>query len=131
MLVERRLFIMRRVFCVAPEYLQQHGRIAHPNDLLNHELCLYSAYPTPLDLSAWLALLPRRSCNALALVRLTGTQPEHDPTAVRSCEYILFSGGFCVCNDPLGSGAAEWPVCRHQIWAREDRKWPAAGTSGS
>ena len=46
LLVERRLFIIRRVFCAAPEYLRARARIAHPNDLLKHDLCLYSAYPT-------------------------------------------------------------------------------------
>jgi DNA-binding transcriptional LysR family regulator len=45
-LVERSLFIVRRVFCASPKYLERHGKPTHPNDLGKHEICLYSAYPT-------------------------------------------------------------------------------------
>jgi DNA-binding transcriptional LysR family regulator len=45
-LVERRLFPVRRIFCAAPAYLQQHAPIAQPADLLAHRLGLYSRYPS-------------------------------------------------------------------------------------
>jgi DNA-binding transcriptional LysR family regulator len=45
-LIERRLFTVRRVFCASPEYLKRCGTPSRPSDLLKHELSLYSAYPT-------------------------------------------------------------------------------------
>ena len=45
-LIERRLFMVRRVFCASPQYLARKGTPVKPVDLLKHELCLYSAYPT-------------------------------------------------------------------------------------
>lgn len=46
LLIERRLFSVRRVFCASPQYLAQHGSPTKPAELLNHYVCLYSAYPT-------------------------------------------------------------------------------------
>ncbi len=45
-LVERRLFPVRRLFCAAPAYLQQHGTPENPRELLEHRVALYSRYPT-------------------------------------------------------------------------------------
>lgn len=45
-LIERRLFIVRRVFCASPDYLYKRGTPVRPSDLLQHEIGLYSAYPT-------------------------------------------------------------------------------------
>jgi DNA-binding transcriptional LysR family regulator len=45
-LIERRLFEVRRAFCASPEYLQRRGVPERPADLLNHDIGLYSAYPT-------------------------------------------------------------------------------------
>jgi DNA-binding transcriptional LysR family regulator len=46
LLIERRLFMVRRVFCASPQYLQQHGTPNRPKELLKHDLCVYSGYPT-------------------------------------------------------------------------------------
>jgi DNA-binding transcriptional LysR family regulator len=45
-LVERRLFPVRRLFCAAPAYLEQHGTPENPRALLEHRVGLYSRYPT-------------------------------------------------------------------------------------
>jgi DNA-binding transcriptional LysR family regulator len=45
-LIERRLFVVRRVFCASPQYLQRRGTPLRPIDLLKHDVGLYSAYPT-------------------------------------------------------------------------------------
>jgi DNA-binding transcriptional LysR family regulator len=45
-LIERRLFTVRRVFCAAPQYLKRRGRPVHPTELLKHDIGLYSGYPT-------------------------------------------------------------------------------------
>jgi DNA-binding transcriptional LysR family regulator len=45
-LIERRLFNVRRVFCASPQYLQRHGSPVTPSDLLEHDVGLYSGYPT-------------------------------------------------------------------------------------
>lgn len=46
MLIERRLFPVRRLFCAAPEYLKRNGSPNVPTDLLNHRMGIYSAYRT-------------------------------------------------------------------------------------
>lgn len=46
LLVERRLFPVRRVFCASPAYLARHGRPRHPSELPQHRLGLYSRYPS-------------------------------------------------------------------------------------
>ena len=45
-LIERRLFIVRRAFCASPQYLARRGTPVRPTDLLKHDIGLYSAYPT-------------------------------------------------------------------------------------
>jgi DNA-binding transcriptional LysR family regulator len=45
-LIERPLFQVHRVFCASPEHLALHGTPRQPADLLEHNLGLYSAYPT-------------------------------------------------------------------------------------
>lgn len=45
-LIERKLFSMRRLFCVAPEYLARHGAPEHPAQLLAHRIALYEGYPS-------------------------------------------------------------------------------------
>jgi DNA-binding transcriptional LysR family regulator len=45
-LIERRLFVVRRVFCASPQYLSERGAPQHPSDLLKHDIGLYSGYPT-------------------------------------------------------------------------------------
>ncbi|MGA7776610.1 MAG: LysR family transcriptional regulator [Paraburkholderia sp.] len=45
-LIERRLFTVRRLFCAAPHYVEQHGAPQHPRDLLQHTTALYSGYPS-------------------------------------------------------------------------------------
>jgi DNA-binding transcriptional LysR family regulator len=45
-LIERPLFIVRRVFCASPQYLRLRGTPARPSDLLKHDIGVYSAYPT-------------------------------------------------------------------------------------
>ena len=45
-LIERRLFVVRRVFCAAPQYLARRAAPLRPTDLLTHDIGLYSAYPT-------------------------------------------------------------------------------------
>jgi DNA-binding transcriptional LysR family regulator len=45
-LIERRLFKVRRVFCASPEYLKRRGTPTQPTELLKHDIGIYSAYPT-------------------------------------------------------------------------------------
>jgi DNA-binding transcriptional LysR family regulator len=45
-LIERRLFDVRRAFCAAPAYLRRRGTPNRPTDLIKHDIGLYSAYPT-------------------------------------------------------------------------------------
>lgn len=45
-LIGRQIFPVRRVFCAAPEYIEKHGEPAHPRELYEHRLGLYSGYPT-------------------------------------------------------------------------------------
>lgn len=45
-LIERRLFDVRRAFCASRNYLERRGTPTRPTDLLKHDIGLYSAYPT-------------------------------------------------------------------------------------
>lgn len=45
-LVQRKLFPIHRVFCASPEYIASHTPITVPQDLMAHQLGLYSRYPT-------------------------------------------------------------------------------------
>lgn len=45
-LIAQRLFTVSRVFCASPQYLKVRGVPMRPTDLLKHDTCLYSAYPT-------------------------------------------------------------------------------------
>ncbi|QQX56419.1 LysR family transcriptional regulator [Pseudomonas chlororaphis] len=40
----RKLFTIHRLFCAAPEYLEQHGAPEHPLHLHDHRIALYSGY---------------------------------------------------------------------------------------
>ncbi|WP_029048870.1 LysR family transcriptional regulator [Cupriavidus sp. amp6] len=46
LLIERRLFPVRRLFCATPEYLERHGVPVVPTDLLDHTTALYAGYPS-------------------------------------------------------------------------------------
>ena len=46
LLVQRKLFPMRRMFVASPQYLARHGTPQRPEDLLDHKLGLYDRYPT-------------------------------------------------------------------------------------
>lgn len=45
-LIERRLFVLRRLFCATPAYIEEYGLPQQPADLIRHSLALYSGYPT-------------------------------------------------------------------------------------
>lgn len=45
-LIERPLFVVRRLFCASPQYLKKAGAPQRPADLLGHPLGIYSGYPT-------------------------------------------------------------------------------------
>jgi DNA-binding transcriptional LysR family regulator len=45
-LIERPLFPVRRVFCASPAYLKRRAAPKQPEDLLKHDMGLYSSYPT-------------------------------------------------------------------------------------
>lgn len=45
-LIARPLFPVRRVFCATPQYLAAHGTPKDPRELHEHNLGLYSRYPT-------------------------------------------------------------------------------------
>jgi DNA-binding transcriptional LysR family regulator len=46
LLVQRKLFPVRRMFVASPQYLAQRGAPRRPEDLLEHKLGLYDRYPT-------------------------------------------------------------------------------------
>lgn len=46
LLVQRKLFPLRRMFVASPQYLARHGTPRRPEDLLEHKLGLYDRYPT-------------------------------------------------------------------------------------
>lgn len=45
-LIERKLFAVRRVFCMSPAYAEQFGVPKHPDDLQQHKIALYAGYPS-------------------------------------------------------------------------------------
>lgn len=45
-LIERKLFSVRRLFCLSPEYAAEFGVPQHPDDLLKHKIALYQGYPS-------------------------------------------------------------------------------------
>jgi DNA-binding transcriptional LysR family regulator len=45
-LIERKLFSVRRLFCMSPQYAAEFGVPQHPNDLLNHKIAMYAGYPS-------------------------------------------------------------------------------------
>jgi len=45
-LIARKIFPVRRVFCVSDDYIARHGMPAGPRDLHEHKMGLYSGYPT-------------------------------------------------------------------------------------
>ncbi|WP_397448922.1 LysR family transcriptional regulator [Pseudomonas sp. NA-150] len=45
-MIERKLFAVRRVFCLSPEYAAEYGVPQHPTELLQHKIALYAGYPS-------------------------------------------------------------------------------------
>jgi DNA-binding transcriptional LysR family regulator len=45
-LIERKLFSVRRLFCMSPQYAAEFGVPRHPDDLLNHKIAMYAGYPS-------------------------------------------------------------------------------------
>lgn len=45
-LIERKLFSVRRLFCMSPEYAAEFGMPQHPQELLQHKIALYQGYPS-------------------------------------------------------------------------------------
>ncbi|MGV8919682.1 MAG: LysR substrate-binding domain-containing protein [Pseudomonas sp.] len=45
-MIERKLFAVRRVFCLSPEYAAEYGVPQHPSELLQHKIALYAGYPS-------------------------------------------------------------------------------------
>lgn len=45
-MIERKLFSVRRIFCMSPEYAEKFGVPQHPNDLQQHKIALYAGYPS-------------------------------------------------------------------------------------
>jgi DNA-binding transcriptional LysR family regulator len=45
-LIERRLFSVRRLFCMSPAYAAEFGVPKHPQELLQHKIALYEGYPS-------------------------------------------------------------------------------------
>ncbi|ANA33700.1 LysR family transcriptional regulator [Ralstonia mannitolilytica] len=45
-LIEKRLFVLRRLFCATPAYIEEFGLPQQPADLQQHALALYSGYPS-------------------------------------------------------------------------------------
>jgi len=45
-LIEKRLFMLRRLFCATPAYIEEYSLPQQPADLMQHSLALYSGYPT-------------------------------------------------------------------------------------
>ncbi len=100
-LIERRLFTVRRVFCATPGYVARFGKPERPADLLNHKIALYSAYPTRNrwvfkhnDAETSIDLSPRLMSNSNHLLR----------------DFALMGGGISclptlVCSEDLISGA--------------------------
>jgi DNA-binding transcriptional LysR family regulator len=100
-LIERRLFSVRRVFCASPRYLKRRGKPRRPTDLLKHDIGVYSAYPTR---NRWnfqrdeeeisIELPARLRSNSVHLLR----------------DFALSGGGITclptlVCSEDLASGA--------------------------
>ncbi|WP_325948299.1 LysR family transcriptional regulator [Pseudomonas putida] len=45
-LIERKLFPVRRVFCMSPQYADRFGVPQHPDELQQHKIALYAGYPS-------------------------------------------------------------------------------------
>jgi len=45
-LISRRLYLVRRIFCASPRYLDRFGRPKEPCDLQKHSVGVYSGYPS-------------------------------------------------------------------------------------
>jgi DNA-binding transcriptional LysR family regulator len=45
-LIERKLFAVRRVFCMSPQYAAKFGVPQHPSELQQHKIALYGGYPS-------------------------------------------------------------------------------------
>jgi DNA-binding transcriptional LysR family regulator len=101
MLIERRLFPVRRLFCASPEYLKRSGSPNIPTDLLKHRMGVYSAYRTR---NRWKFLLDgvETSLELHASIRTNSVHVLRD--------FARTSGGIVclptlVCADDLLSGA--------------------------
>lgn len=111
MLIERPLFPVYRVFCASPKYLALHGTPQTPADLAEHQLGLYSAYPTR---DRWIfrrgdeevsqILAPIFRCNSIHVLR----------------DYALSNGGITclptfVCGDQLLRGNLSMVLPEYQL----------------
>jgi DNA-binding transcriptional LysR family regulator len=45
-LIERKLFAVRRIFCMSPQYAARFGVPQHPSELQQHKIALYGGYPS-------------------------------------------------------------------------------------
>jgi len=75
-LIARRLFTLRRIFCVAPAFIERWGKPERPADLICSKVALYSAYPTRNKWtfsrdaeSVEIDLAPRMRTNSVHLLR--------------------------------------------------------------
>jgi DNA-binding transcriptional LysR family regulator len=100
-LIEHSLFPVRRVFCASPQYLRLRTLPRVPNDLSEHELGLYSAYPTR---NRWIFRRGKEetSIELPAIVRSNSVHLLRD--------FVLTGAGISclptlVCGDDLASGA--------------------------
>lgn len=87
-LIARRLSRIRAVYCAAPDYLDRHGRPAHPDDLAGHQCIIDLNYKSG---SGW----PFTIDGKRRLVRVEGRYRVNSARAVRDA--LLCVGGIARC----------------------------------